>query len=177
MARIAFIVADEFEDSEVAIPLTRLRRAGHQVDILGVEGRKKLVGKRGKEKLKTDGSVSDFLPEMYDAVVIPGGHSPDHLRMSGKVVDFVRQFAALDRPIAAVCHGPQLLIEADLVRGKRVTSWPSIRKDLHNAGAIVEDQSVVEDGNLITSRMPEDLEAFTGAILRHLAEQVRQRAA
>src|SRR5690606_13048804 len=103
-----------------------------------------------------------------DALVVPGGYSPDHLRTSRSVVEFVRRFAQTGRPIAAVCHGPQLLIEAELVAGREMTSWPSVRKDLENAGARWRDAEVVVDGNLIASRKPEDLEAFCNAVLERL---------
>jgi len=106
---------------------------------------------------------------------IPGGHSPDRLRMDEELVDFVRRFGESGRPIAAICHGPQLLIEADLVRGRTLTSWPSIRKDLENAGASWVDREVVEDGELISSRQPQDAEAFSRAILRALQKKPAAR--
>lgn len=101
--------------------------------------------------------------------MIPGGYSPDHLRTSAAMVDFLRRFDTLRRPIAAVCHGPQLLIEADIVRGRCLTSWPSVKTDLKNAGAQWVDQEVCIDGKLITSRKPEDLDAFSKAVLQSLA--------
>jgi protease I len=168
MALIAVVVGPDFEDSELAVPVKKLKKAGHQVEYLGVQAGKKVRGKKDKEKVRIDAAASDCNPERYDALLIPGGYSPDHLRTDPGVVGFVRQFAALDRPIAAICHGPQLLIEADLVRGKRLTSWPSVRTDLRNAGAEVVDEEVVEDGTLITSRMPDDLKAFCRALLRQL---------
>ena len=102
----------------------------------------------------------EAIGRFWDALVIPGGHSPDTLRMDEDLVGFIRRFGESGRPIAAICHGPQLLIEADLVRGRTVTSWPSIRKDLENAGARWVDREVVVDGNLVTSRKPDDLPAF-----------------
>jgi protease I len=153
------------------IPLKRLTEAGHQVELLGAGAGRELVGKRGKTKVQVDASVADRKPEDYDALVIPGGHSPDHLRTDRQVVAFVKRFGAIGRPIAAVCHGPQLLIEADLVRGRRMTAWPSVRTDLRNAGAEVVDEEVVEDGALITSRKPDDLEAFSRALLDRLAHR------
>lgn len=107
-------------------------------------------------------------PEDFDLLLIPGGHSPDALRTNEGIVDFVRRFADSGRAIAAVCHGPQLLIEAGLVRGKKLTSWPSVRTDLENAGAHWVDREVVEDGPLVTSRKPEDLDAFNEAVLARL---------
>jgi protease I len=174
MAKIAVLVGPEYEDSELMVPLKRLTEAGHEVEILGVEAGRELVGKRGKTKVKVDAAVADRRPEQYDALLIPGGHSPDHLRTDKDVIQFVKGFGTLGRPIAAVCHAPQLLIEADLVRGRRMTSWPSVRTDLRNAGADVVDEEVVEDGAFITSRKPEDLEAFSRALLDRLAHREGQ---
>lgn len=117
----------------------------------------------------TDVAAGDLEPEGFDALVIPGGFGPDRLRTDEAVVRFVKTFGALDRPIAAICHGPQLLIEAGLVRGRTLTSWPSVRTDLLNAGAQWVDQEVVEDGTLITSRKPDDLDAFCEVLLKRLA--------
>lgn len=171
MAKIAVLVGPEYEDSELMVPIRRLTEANHEVELLGSEAGRELVGKRGKTKVKTDAAVADRRPEQYDALLIPGGHSPDYLRANPAIVAFVRQFATVGRPIAAICHGPQLLIEADLVRGRRVTSWPSVRTDLRNAGAEVLDEEVVEDGAFITSRKPDDVEAFSRALLDRLAHR------
>jgi len=168
MAKIAVLVGPEYEDSELLVPVKRLTEAGHEVEILGVEAGRELVGKKGKTKVQVDAAVADRRPEQYDALLIPGGHSPDHLRTDAGVVDFVKRFGAIGRPIAAICHGPQLLIEADLVRGRRMTAWPSVRTDLRNAGVEVVDEEVVEDGAFITSRKPEDLDAFSRALLDRL---------
>jgi protease I len=171
MAKIAVLVAHEYEDSELLVPVKRLTEAGHEVELLGQDPGRELVGKRGKTKVQLDAAVAERKPEDYDALLIPGGHSPDHLRTDPHVIDFVKGFATIGRPIAAVCHGPQLLIEADLVRGRRMTSWPSVRTDLRNAWAMVVDEEVVQDGAFITSRKPDDLEAFTRALLDRLAHR------
>jgi protease I len=168
MANVACLVGAEFEDSELAVPIQRLREAGHQVEILGTRAHEQLEGKRGSEKVTTDAAVDERRADQYDALLIPGGHSPDKLRMEPRIVRFVRDFAATGRPIAAICHGPQLLIEAGLVEGVRMTSWPSVRTDLRNAGAQFVDDQVVEDGQFITSRKPQDLEAFSKALLGRL---------
>ncbi|HTE54885.1 MAG TPA: type 1 glutamine amidotransferase domain-containing protein [Kofleriaceae bacterium] len=168
MARIAVLVGPEFEDSELTVPVARLTDAGHEVELLGVEAGRELIGKQRKTKVQVNAAVSDRRPEDYDALVIPGGNSPEHLRTDEGVVDFVRAFGSIGRPIAAICHGPQLLIEADLVRGRRMTSWPSVRTELRNAGAEVVDEEVVQDGAFITSRMPADLEAFSRGLLDRL---------
>jgi protease I len=169
MAKVAILLADDFEDDEFRIPYDKLRDAGHEVSIIGLTKGQMVEGKRGREKVAVAVTPREVRPQDFDAVVIPGGYSPDHLRMDINVVKFVREFGLLDRPLAAVCHGPSLLIEADLVDGKEVTSWPSIHTDLVNAGARWEDRPVVEDGNLITSRNPGDLDAFSDSILQHLS--------
>lgn len=168
MAKVAVLLDDDFEDSEFRIPCDRLREAHHDVEVLGTRQRT-VKGKRGKEEVRVDRAVKDRDPADYDALLIPGGYSPDHLRLDADVVDFVRRFWATNKPVAAVCHGPQLLIEADVVKAHDVTSWPSVRKDLENAGARWKDQEVVIDGTLITSRKPDDLEAFSSALIDRLA--------
>jgi protease I len=125
--------------------------------------------------VKIDKAATEVDGDDYDAVVVPGGYSPDHLRTSSDVVRFTRAVANGNKPVAAVCHAPSLLIESDLVEGREVTSWPSIRTDLINAGARWVDRPVVIDGNVITSRNPGDLEAFSDAILRALAQGVPGR--
>lgn len=168
MARVAIPIGEDFEDVELTLPRERLLAAGHEVVTVGPEAGRTVTGKRGNERVRVDASAADCDPAAFDAVLIPGGYSPDHLRTDPDVVAFVRAFGVTGRTIAAVCHGPQLLIEADLVRGRTVTSWPSVRKDLVNAGAAWVDRPVVEDANLVTSRNPDDLEEFSRAILRRL---------
>ncbi|MES2641209.1 MAG: type 1 glutamine amidotransferase domain-containing protein [Myxococcota bacterium] len=168
MAKIAFVLGEDFEDDEFRVPYDRLRDAGHDITLVGVKKNAFVEGKRGREKVGIGATPGEVRPEDFDLLVIPGGYSPDHLRLDIGMVKFVREFGLQDRPIAAVCHGPSLLIEADLVDGRRLTSWPSIHADLVNAGAHWEDSPVVEDGNLITSRNPGDLEAFSAAILNRL---------
>jgi protease I len=166
MAKIAVLLADDFEDSEFRIPYDRLKARGHELTVLGVSAGSEVKGKKGKETVKIEAVARERKASEFAAVVIPGGYSPDHLRMDEGIVSFVKDAARAGKPIAAVCHGPSLLIEADIVRGKSVTSWPSIRTDLKNAGASVVDKQVVSDGGLITSRNPGDLEAFSEAILK-----------
>ncbi len=164
MARIAFVVADDFEDSEFRKPYDALRAAGHQIEVLGAEAGKTVTGKQSKEHVKIEAAAGSRAPNDFDALVIPGGYSPDHLRTNADVVRFVSAMVKGGKLIAAVCHGPQLLIEADAVDGKQLTSWPSVKKDLENAGATWVDREVVTDGKLITSRKPDDLPAFSKAI-------------
>jgi deglycase len=175
MSKIAFLLDQMFEDSEFRVPYDRLRAAGHDVDVIGVKAGTEVAGYRNKEHVKIEKSATEVDEAEYEAVVIPGGYSPDHLRTSSDVVRFTRAIANTNRPVAAVCHAPSLLIEADLVEGRQVTSWPSIRTDLLNAGARWVDREVVVDGNVITSRNPGDLEAFCDAILRALEQGVPGR--
>lgn len=170
MARVAFVLGEDFEDSEFRVPYERLEQAGHQLSVLGKQAGQTVHGKRGKESVTIEAVASGSAAADFDAVVIPGGYSPDHLRTEQGVVALVRNIAQAGKPVAAVCHGPSLLIEADLVRGKTVTSWPSIRTDLTNAGARWVDEQVAQDGLLITSRNPSDLEAFSKAIIDRLAQ-------
>jgi len=168
MAKIAFVLGDDFEDSEFKVPYDRIREAGHKITVVGTEANKEVKGKKGKEKFTPEATPKDVNADQFDAVVIPGGYSPDKLRTDDGIVSLVQKVYGADKPVAAICHAGSLLIEADAVRGKRVTSWPSIRTDLINAGAKWEDNEVVEDGNLITSRKPDDLDAFCAAILQRL---------
>jgi len=172
MGKIAIPLASDFEDVEFTIPSDELKKAGHQITVIGSQAGEAVKGKRGQVSVRTDIAVAGAEPEEFDAVVIPGGYSPDHLRMDAKIVEFVRRFAETGKLIAAVCHGPQLLIEADLVRGRTMTSWPSVRKDLQNAGANWVDREVVEDGQFITARKPDDLQAFSKAIVNRLQSRL-----
>ncbi len=175
MARIMFIVASDFEDSEFRVPYDRVRQAGHEAVIVGIEAGKQLKGKKGKESITAEQSAADMSAEDFDALVIPGGYSPDHLRLDSDMVDLVQAFFEADKPLAAICHAGWMLAEADIVDGRTVTSWPSIKTDLINAGARWVDRKVVEDGNLITSRKPDDLEAFCEALLRQIDRGISPR--
>lgn len=176
MANIAMIVGEGFEDSEFHIPFQRLRNARHRVTVMGVRRGETVHGKRGKIEARIEQSGKDAAVDAFDALVIPGGHGPDNLRLDDAIVGFTRAFMNSGKPVAAICHGPQLLIEAETVQGKTLTSWPSVRKDLLNAGANWIDEPVVEDGNLITSRKPDDLDAFCDALLQRLEENRDQAA-
>jgi protease I len=176
MARIAFIVDDLFEDSEFRIPYDRLRAAGHEVVIVGLSAGKRIEGKKKQETITADVAAKDVRADEFDAIVVPGGYSPDHLRMDIDMVRLVRTMFTAGKPVAAVCHGPWMLVEADALDGKTVTSWPSIKTDLIDAGARWVDREVVEDENLVTSRNPGDLEAFSTAILRQLGASAGDRS-
>jgi protease I len=175
MARIAFIVDNDFEDMEFRVPYDRLRAEGHEVAIVGHQAGQKLTGKKHKETIETERAIEQLHADDWDALVIPGGYSPDHLRTNLKMVGFVREMFNANKPIAAICHAGWMLVEADVAEGRMVTSWPSIRTDLINAGARWVDREVVEDGNLITSRRPADLDAFVSAISRQLQHGVSER--
>lgn len=168
MAKVAFVLADDFEDSEFQVPYDRIREAGHQVLVVGPESGREVRGKKGNSSFTIEATPDEVNAADFDALVIPGGYAPDKLRTSPGVVKFVRGVFDDDKPVAAICHAGSLLIEADAVRGRTVTSWPSIRTDLINAGAEWVDREVVEDGTLITSRRPDDLDAFVAAVLRRL---------
>lgn len=161
------LLEDGVEDSEFETPLARLRDAGLDVLVAGAEADKECKGKRGGT-FRTDVAVDDVDAAQVDVLVIPGGQAPDKMRMNRGFVDLARQWVEGDTVVAAICHGPQLLIEADVVSGRRMTSWSSVRTDLRNAGAEVVDETVVVDGNLITSRKLDDLDAFCDAILQHV---------
>ena len=165
--RIACVLAEGFEDSELRVPYDAYRAAGHDVTIIGDKQGTKLIGKKGKEVVAADKGIDDVKAEQFDALFIPGGHSPDALRADERFVAFTRGFGK--KPIFAICHGPQLLISADMVSGKKMTAWHTVQLDLANAGANVADRDVVIDGNLVTSRKPEDLPAFNRASLELLA--------
>ena len=169
--KVAFIMDEMFEDSEFKVPYERVTEAGHQAVIVGLEAGKKIDGKKGEETVTVERSIDEVSADEFDALVIPGGYSPDKIRTNAKMVDLTRSIAADEKPVAAICHAGWMLAEADVIRGKTVTSWPSIKTDLINAGAEWVDQEVVEDGNIITSRKPDDLEAFSKALLVQLEQR------
>lgn len=159
--KVATVVTDLFEDVELTSPQKALTDAGHEVVIVGEEKGKEITGKKG-EKVKVDVGIDEANAADYDAVLIPGGFSPDLLRgdEKGRFGEFVKHFVQEEKPSFAICHGPQLLIDTDLLNGRTLTSFLSVRKDLQNAGAKVVDESVVVDNGIVTSRTPDDLEDF-----------------
>jgi deglycase len=171
MAKVAICVAAEYEDTELDFPRECLTQSGHDVVIVGTQAGTRLRGRRGRSSIGVQRASRDARAEEFDAIVIPGGHSPDRLRLDAAMVEFVRDVVLKDKLVAAVCHGPQLLIEADVVRDREMTAWPSIKRDLINAGAVFCDRDLVEDGMFITSRNPERVEEFSAAILRCLAKK------
>jgi protease I len=166
--KVAFIVDEMFEDSEFKVPYDQVKEAGYDAVIVGLEKGKSIEGKKGDEKLTTEVAVDDVDAGHFDALVIPGGYSPDKIRTNQKMVELTRSMYQAGKPVAAICHAGWMLAEAGIVEGKTLTSWPSIKTDLVNAGAEWVDQEVVEDGNLITSRKPDDLEAFSKTLLSQI---------
>jgi protease I len=165
---VVCLLGQGFEDSEFRVPYDQLRGAGVKVDIVGAKAGEELKGYHGKETVRTDRGIDDVRPDQYRALFIPGGYSPDHLRADDRFVAFVKAFEATGHSIAAVCHGPQLLMSAELVRGRTLTAWKTIQGDLRQMGATVKDAPVVIDRNWITSRQPSDLDMFSQALLRAL---------
>ncbi|MCK9296167.1 MAG: type 1 glutamine amidotransferase [Desulfobulbaceae bacterium] len=169
MARVAVIIGDMFEDSEYTEPAAALRLAGHEVILVGLQAGQTVHGKKERTPVTIDLAVQDARTADFDALLIPGGYSPDKLRAEPQAVEFVRQFMQDNKPVFSICHGPQLLISARSLKGRRLTGWKSIRQDIIYAGANFIDEEMVEDGNLITSRSPKDLPAFIRACLAKLA--------
>jgi protease I len=171
MKPILIIATDGFEQSELMEPKRLLEEAGAQVSVASIKSGE-IRGWDEKDwgkSVSVDLTLGDVRSEDYDALLLPGGQiNPDVLRMESKVVDIVREFDGAKKPIAAICHAPWLLVEAGIVKGRTVTGWPSIRTDLANAGATVVDEEVTIDGNLITSRKPDDIPAFTEALMAAL---------
>jgi protease I len=166
--RIAILAEEGFEDSELTEPLRAMKDAGARVSIVGSGSQKSYKGKRNLAEVAVDTSADKVAASQFDAVIIPGGYAPDKMRLHQPMVDLVREAHGEGKIIAAVCHGPQLLISADIVKGRRVTSWPSVAVDLKNAGAIWVDEPVVKDSNIITARKPADLPKFNKAIIEAL---------
>ena len=177
--RIMILATDGFEQSELMKPKANLENAGFETTVVSLE-KGEIKGWDQKDWGKSV-SVDKTVDEIsdcsgYDALLLPGGQmNPDILRMNERAVAIVREFDMAGKPIAAICHAPWLLAEADIVKGKTVTSWPSIRTDLTNAGANVVDQEAAIDGNLITSRNPEDIPAFSKALIEMLGEPAEKR--
>ena len=166
--RVAILAEADFEDSELIESMRALKKAGARVLIVGSGSRQTYKGKRGRATVGVHVSADKIKAEDFDAVIVPGGYAPDKMRLCQSMVNFVRKANDLGKVVAAICHGPQLLISADIVRERRVTSSPSIAVDLRNAGADWVDDPVVQDGNIITSRKLADLPRFNKAIIEAL---------
>jgi protease I len=167
-ARVLIVATDGFEEWELFGPREILQQRGAEVVLasLNLDPIQATVHDDPGRTIRPDITVDYADANDFDALILPGGvRNPDQLRLHGNVIGLVRTFAELNKPVGAICHGPWLLVEADLLRGRTATSWPSIRTDLKNAGANVVDEAAVTDGNIVTSRNPDDVEAFTGALI------------
>jgi protease I len=167
-ARVLIVATDGFEEWELFGPRRILQQRGADVVLASLtrDPIQATVHDDPGKTIRPDLTIDDAHADDFDALILPGGvRNPDQLRLHDNVIDVIRAFADQGKPIAAICHGPWLLVEADVLRGRTATSWPSIRTDLRNAGANVVDEAAVTDGNIITSRKPEDVEAFTNALI------------
>jgi protease I len=173
-ARVLIVASDGFEESELFGPREILQQRGAEV-ILASPKRDPIQATVHDDPGKTirpDLTVDEAHADEFNALVLPGGvRNPDHLRSHANVIALIREFDRQGKPIGAICHGPWLLVEADLLRGRTATAWPSIRTDLRNAGANVVDEPAVTDGNIVTSRNPEDVAAFTDALIDLIENQ------
>jgi protease I len=165
--KIAIITDDKVEDTEFFYPYYRLTEAGYDVDVITAEGGK-FEGKHGLG-LQDSKSINEVNPADYVLLYLPGGKAPASLRDNDQVLAFVREFADSAKPIAAICHGPQILASAGLLKGKQVAAWPELREEMEKAGAIFVDEALVEDGQFITGRMPGDLHRHLCGVLDYLS--------
>lgn len=168
MSIIAVLITDLFEDVEYTKPAAAFINYGHQLIHIGIKKDSIVKGKKDQTPVTINESADSSKIPQYDALFIPGGYSPDKLRANEAVVKFVRDFLESGKPIFAICHAPQLLITANVLKGRKVTGYKSIIQDIKNAGALFIDKEVVEDGNLISSRGPSDIPAFIEACLQKL---------
>ena len=167
-SRVLIVATDGFEEWELFGPREILQKRGAEVVLasLTLEPIQATVHDDPGKTIRPDLVIDEARADDFDALILPGGvRNPDHLRIHGNVIALILSFAERGKPIGAICHGPWLLVEADLLRGRTATSWPSIRTDLRNAGAKVVDEAAVTDGNIVTSRNPDDVEAFTDALI------------
>ena len=165
------VSADHFEDSELLVPFYRLKEEGLEVDIASIS-RGKINGKHGYEVV-VDKALRDVDPNAYDILILPGGKAPTKLRKEQAVIAIAQHFMRSNKPVAAICHGPQILITAGVLQERRATCYRSVAEELQASGALYEDEEVVVDGNLVTSRQPSDLPAFMREIVRLLGKTSR----
>jgi protease I len=169
--RVAIVVADGFEQVELTEPRKALEQAGAKTEIVSPNKEQVKGWNFWGEEIKVDTPIEQARAENYDALLLPGGvMNPDKLRRNDKVLNFVRDFFAAGKPVAAICHGPWTLIDAGVAKGRRMTSWPSLQSDLRNAGADWVDQEVVVDNGLVTSRKPDDIPAFNRKMIEEFKE-------
>jgi protease I len=171
--RVAVLVENGFEQSELVEPKKALEDAGATAEVISPQAGKVKGWKHTNwgDEISVDRKLDDARPEHYDALLLPGGvMNPDKLRINASAIRFIKHFVDTGKPIAAICHGPWPLIEAGAVRGRRMTSWPSLQSDLRNAGAEWVDQEVITDNGLVTSRKPDDIPAFNRKMIEEFAE-------
>lgn len=175
--KVAILVENGFEQTEFTEPKKALEEAGAETFVVSTQSEKVRGWKHGewKDEFDVDVELKEASPKDYDALLLPGGVlNPDKLRRSAKAVEFVKHFFENNKPVAAICHGPQMLIEAEVAGGRKLTSFSAIRKDLENAGADWLDEEAVTDGNLVTSRSPADIPAFNDTFIELLSKLVVQ---
>lgn len=164
--KVAFVLANNYEDIEHTAPMDALKSAGAEVTVIGLS-KEVITGKKGDSE-NPDATFDDVSAADFDMLVIPGGGSPENLRIDDRAVAFTKAFVESGKPVASICHGPQLLISADVLKDRTITAVNKIRDDIKNAGGNYVDEEVVVDGNLISSRVPADLDAFNTAIVKAL---------
>ena len=158
--KIACLLDSGFEDAEFKQPYDAFEEVGHEVTVIGLERGKQLAGKKGEVEVAAQKAIGEVSDSDYDALLIPGGHSPDHLRANPDIVTFTREFFLKEKPVFAICHAAQLLMTARVVHDRRLTAWTTVQDDLRQLGADVVDEEVVVDRKLVTSRQPSDIPAF-----------------
>ncbi|MRR33423.1 type 1 glutamine amidotransferase [bacterium] len=164
--RVLMLSADNFEDSELLVPYYRFREEGCRVDVASMK-KGKITGKHGYE-VEVDKTLEEAAPDDYDLLLLPGGKAPEAVRKQPAALEIAKSFFAGGKPVAAICHGPQTLISAGLLKGRRATCYRSVAAEMKEAGALYEDREVVVDGNLVTSREPSDLPAFMREVMKLL---------
>lgn len=169
--RALIISADDFEDMELFVPYYRLREEGIDVDVVSMN-RGKIKGKHGYE-IAVDVTLEDVKPDMYDLLVLPGGKAPEAVRKEKRAIEIARYFFDKKKPVATICHGPQTLITAGLLKGRHATCYKSVAGEMKAAGVLYEDKEVVVDGNLVSSRQPSDLAAFMRETMKMLKKGAR----
>lgn len=169
MSKIGVLIGPKFEDIEYNKPAKAFKDAGHDLTTIGFKQGQSVEGKEEKTKVNIEKSANEVSVSDFDAIFIPGGCSPDKLREDENVVNFTRNFVNSGKPVLAICHAPQLLITAEVIKGRNIAGWKSIIVDIKNAGGNYVDKEVVEDGNIISSRGPKDIPAFIDASLNKLS--------
>jgi protease I len=176
--RVAILATDGFEVSELLGPKQYLENEGAETEIISIHPGeiRGWADKNWGESVPVDSTVEDAKPDEFDALVLPGGvMNPDQLRMNPQAIEFVREFFVEGKPVGAICHGPWVLVEADVIDGREMTSWPSLKTDIVNAGGNWVDREVVVDGGLVTSRKPDDIPAFSRKLIEEISEGLHEQ--